>query len=140
MRLLKLFAWEASLMRELQAKREEELVQVKKNSLLGGAISFFFTSVPIFVTLATFLVYSALGNKLTAATAFTSLSLFQIIRFPLLIVPMIITRLIDISVVNKRLSRFLNAPGRETKQLDDVPPDGGTAAADAPHPPGVQPL
>ena len=82
---------------------------------------FFFTSVPIFVTLATFIMYSALGNKLTAATAFTSLSLFQIIRFPLLIVPMIITRLIDLAVVNKRLSRFLNAPQRETKPLE-LPP------------------
>ena len=91
-------------------------LQIKYNSLLGGALSFFFTSVPIFVTLATFIMYSALGNKLTAATAFTSLSLFQIIRFPLLIVPMIITRLIDLSVVNKRLSRFLNAPQRETRE------------------------
>ena len=86
-------------------------------------MGFFFTSVPIFVTLATFIMYSALGNKLTAATAFTSLSLFQIIRFPLLIVPMIITRLIDLAVVNKRLSRFLNAPQRETKPLE-LPPAG----------------
>lgn len=45
-------------------------------------MGFFFTAVPIFVTLATFLMYSALGNKLTAATAFTSLSLFNVRRRP----------------------------------------------------------
>lgn len=105
---------------------------MRNNLLLGGVMGFFFTAIPLFVTLATFLVYSALGNKLTAATAFTSLSLFQIIRFPLLVVPMMITRVIDLSVVNGRLSRFLNAKGREAVELDGGGDGDSVVGGDAP--------
>ena len=44
-RLIKLFAWEESLMGQLHAKREAEIKQIKFNSLLGGVMGFFFTSV-----------------------------------------------------------------------------------------------
>lgn len=96
-------------------------------------MSFFVTLVPIVVTLTTFIVYVALGNTLTAASAFTALSLFQILRDMLLVVPMMITRVIDLTVVNRRLSRFLNAPGREEKQLDT---EDATGVSGAPTPDG----
>ncbi len=80
-------------------------------------MSFVSNSMPIIVTVVTFVVYAAIGNNITAATAFTSLSLFQIIRSPILAVPMIISRIIDLNVVNKRISSFLNAPSRDKTQL-----------------------
>lgn len=54
-----------------------------------GAISFL-------VSTASFIVFVLLGNNLTPATAFVSLTLFNLIRFPLMIFPQIITSLIQV--------------------------------------------
>jgi len=125
MRILKLFAWEKPLLEQLHQKRDKELSNIRANLLLGGVIGFLFTATPLLVTLCTFAVYTILGNKLTAATAFTALSLFNILRFPLLVIPMMITRVIDLMVVNKRLSKFMSAPARKTVFLNDG--DGSVA-------------
>jgi len=71
------------------------------------------------VTAATFIIYAVLDGNLTAAKAYTALSLFQILRFPLLVVPMMITRLMDIIVVNGRLTRFLKYQPRNVVPLDN---------------------
>lgn len=118
MRILKLFAWEKPLLHQLLEKRNVELRNIRANLLLGGVISFLFTATPLLVTLATFALYTILGNKMTAATAFTALSLFNILRFPLLVIPMMITRVVDLMVVNRRLSRFFGSPDRKTVMLD----------------------
>jgi len=43
--------------------------------------------VPTLVSISTFAVYTLLGNTLTAADAFTSLALFNLLRFPLAMLP-----------------------------------------------------
>eukprot|EP00310_Coccolithus_braarudii_P011993 CAMPEP_0183370054 /NCGR_PEP_ID=MMETSP0164_2-20130417/101356_1 /TAXON_ID=221442 /ORGANISM="Coccolithus pelagicus ssp braarudi, Strain PLY182g" /LENGTH=124 /DNA_ID=CAMNT_0025546387 /DNA_START=11 /DNA_END=382 /DNA_ORIENTATION=+ len=107
MRILKLFAWEDPMLKELLAKRDRELTQIRLNMLWGGMISFLFTATPVLVTCTTFVLYTVLGNKLTAATAYTSLTLFNLLRFPIVVIPLMITRVIDLIVVHKRLSKFL---------------------------------
>ena len=64
------------------------------------------------VTLATFTTYSLanLNNpdeRLTADKAFVALSLFNILRFPLAMLPMLISNIIQASVSVKRLGNFL---------------------------------
>jgi ABC-type multidrug transport system fused ATPase/permease subunit len=59
------------------------------------------------VTLATFGLYTRLGNKLTPEVAFPSLLLFQSLIFPLTMLPMIISNAISLSVALKRLDRFM---------------------------------
>merc|ERR1719218_344433 len=125
-RIIKLFAWEETLLLRLREKRETELLAVRDNMLMSGLFGFVFTATPLIVTSATFVVYAALGNTLTAATAFTSLSLFNILRFPLTVVPMMITRVIDLQVVNKRLSKFFNAGLRGTQIVHDGGDGGAT--------------
>ena len=89
---------------------------------------FVFTATPLVVTAVTFVLYAALNGQLTAAKAFTSLSLFNILRFPLSVVPMMISRVIDLTVVNKRLSKFFNSGLRGTQIVHD---GGGAAGAPA---------
>ncbi len=48
-------------------------------------------------------VRSFSGNDLTAAKAFTALSLFNIIRFPLTMLPMVLNNAVDASVSLKEL-------------------------------------
>ena len=118
-RIIKLFAWEDALMRQLNDKREEELVAVRDSQLYSSLFMFIFTATPLIVTAVTFVMYAALNGQLTAAKAFTSLSLFNILRFPLSVVPMMITRVIDLTVVNKRLSTFFNSGQRGTQMVHD---------------------
>ena len=118
-KILKLFAWEPELLAQLDEKRNAELVAVRDNMLINGMMGFMFTILPLLVTATSFIVYAALGHQLTAAKVFTSLSLFQVLRFPLLVFPMMITRLMDILVVNGRLTKFLNAAGRNVQPLDN---------------------
>lgn len=51
---------------------------------LSGAL---FSTIPIFVSITTFITYIALGNTLDVATALTSLALFDLLRFPLFMFP-----------------------------------------------------
>ncbi|RWW04635.1 hypothetical protein BHE74_00027591, partial [Ensete ventricosum] len=58
----------------------------------GKFNSFILNSIPVLVTVASFGVYSLLGGDLTPAKAFTSLSLFSVLRFPLFMLPNLITQ------------------------------------------------
>jgi len=59
------------------------------------------TSIPIFVAALTFWVYIALGNQLTASTAFTALSLLNMLRGPLFMFPRVLTAVLDGYVTGK---------------------------------------
>ena len=134
-KILKLFAWEPSLMGQLDEKRNDELKSVRDSMLVGGFVGFFFTALPLIVTASTFILMAILDpTGITAAKAYTALSLFQVLRFPLLVVPMMISRMMDIVVVNGRLTKFFNAPGRQVQPLDN---DSGY---DAFQPAGSAPL
>lgn len=61
------------------------------------------------VSVVTFLVYTAAGNKLTPAVAFTALSLFGVLRMPLISLPNIINQAIAASVAVNRIKAFLCA-------------------------------
>ena len=48
------------------------------------------------VSLATFAIYVLTGNELTAGKAFVALSLFNIMRFPIIMFPNIIASVIQV--------------------------------------------
>ena len=54
--------------------------------------SFMLNSVPVVVIVISFGIFTLLGGDLTPARAFTSLSLFAVLRFPLFMLPNIITQ------------------------------------------------
>ena len=99
-KILKLFAWEPALLNQLNEKRSTELRAVRTNMIWSGMIGFVFNALPLIVTATTFIIFAAARGELTAARAYTALSLFQILRFPLLVVPMMLQRLMDVLVVN----------------------------------------
>ena len=49
-------------------------------------------SIPVLVTITTFGVFTLLGGDLTPARAFTSLSLFAVLRFPLNMLPSLLSQ------------------------------------------------
>ncbi len=62
---------------------------------LSGAV---FTTIPILVGVCTFIAYIALGNTLDVATALTSLALFDILRFPLFMLPNVLNNIVEAKV------------------------------------------
>ncbi|KAL7053956.1 hypothetical protein AAHC03_026665 [Spirometra sp. Aus1] len=108
-RVLKLYAWEPSFIREVGAVRDRELAYLRKYAYLDCCISFVFNCAPILVALCTFAtyIYSSTENVLNAEKAFVSLSLFNILRFPLFMFPTLLSNLVQAYVSIRRLTNFL---------------------------------
>ncbi|XP_074649425.1 multidrug resistance-associated protein 1-like isoform X1 [Tubulanus polymorphus] len=108
-KVLKLYAWEESFMCRILGIRNKELSILKKNAYLNAAISFAWNCTPFIVCLVSFAVFilSSASNQLDAQTAFVSLALFNIMRFPLFALPMVISAIVQANVSLQRLSEFL---------------------------------
>ena len=50
-------------------------------------------------------MYVALGNTMTAAKAFAALALFNVIEFPLTMLPHMLSEAVDMMVTGRRLSK-----------------------------------
>ncbi|XP_012937343.1 multidrug resistance-associated protein 1 isoform X1 [Aplysia californica] len=109
-KVLKLYAWEGSFQDKVLEIRNKELHVLKKAAYLNATSSFFWTCAPILVSLSTFAVYvmSSEDNILDAEKAFVSLALFNILRFPLSMVPNVITNMVQANVSLKRLQAFVD--------------------------------
>ena len=66
----------------------------------------------------------ALGNDLTATQAFTSMTLFTLLRIPLFMLPQLITQLINTLVGLRRIQEFLAAEEQPGIQLLAPAPRG----------------
>uniref|UniRef100_A0A669ERU9 Canalicular multispecific organic anion transporter 1 n=1 Tax=Oreochromis niloticus TaxID=8128 RepID=A0A669ERU9_ORENI len=108
-KILKLYAWEPSFQKQVEDIRGEELKVMKKFAYLTSVSIFLFSSAPALVSLATFAVFVSVSkdNVLTAEKAFTSISLFNILRSPLAMLPMLIASIVQTAVSKKRLEKFL---------------------------------
>uniref|UniRef100_A0A8C9TJ62 Canalicular multispecific organic anion transporter 1-like n=1 Tax=Scleropages formosus TaxID=113540 RepID=A0A8C9TJ62_SCLFO len=106
---IKLYAWESSFAAQIQGIREKELKVMHKFAYLSSVSLFIFSCAPALVSLATFAVFVSASNEnnLDAEKAFTSISLFNILRFPLAMLPQLISALVQTTVSNKRLEKFL---------------------------------
>ncbi|XP_053309482.1 ATP-binding cassette sub-family C member 3 [Spea bombifrons] len=108
-KVLKLYAWEPSFEQKVLEIRSKELNVLKKSAYLNALSTFAWTSAPFLVALTTFAVYVTVdeNNILDAEKAFVSLSLFNILRFPLNMLPQVISNLAQASVSVKRIQNFL---------------------------------
>ncbi|KAJ1698124.1 hypothetical protein LUZ63_006636 [Rhynchospora breviuscula] len=103
---VKCYAWEQSFQTKVEGIRNDELSWFRKAQLLAALNSFILNSIPILVTVVSFGVYTLLGGELTPAKAFTSLSLFVVLRFPLYTLPNLITQVVNANVSLKRLEEL----------------------------------
>ncbi|KAI3903564.1 hypothetical protein MKW98_032218 [Papaver atlanticum] len=109
---VKYYAWEWSFKSKVQSVRDDELSWFRKSQLLSALNRFILNSVPVAVTVISFAMYTLLGGVLTPAKAFTSLSLFAVLRFPLFMIPNLITQVVNANVSLKRLEELFLAEER----------------------------
>ncbi|KRZ36394.1 Multidrug resistance-associated protein 1 [Trichinella pseudospiralis] len=108
-KVLKLYAWELAFGKQVNNIRKKELDILKTASYYRAATSFIWTCAPFLVAVVVFTTYvlSSPDNILTPTTAFVSLSLLNILRFPMSVLPMLISFVVQALVSNKRIKRFL---------------------------------
>ncbi|XP_052568818.1 ATP-binding cassette sub-family C member 2 isoform X1 [Peromyscus californicus insignis] len=121
-KILKYFAWEPSFRDQVHGLRKKEL----KNLLLYGQLQtlmvFFLQLTPILVSVITFSVYVLVdsNNVLNAEKAFTSITLFNVLRFPLTMLPMVTSSMLQASVSVERLEKYLGGDDLDTSAIRHV--------------------
>ncbi|XP_066094773.1 ATP-binding cassette sub-family C member 2 [Saccopteryx bilineata] len=118
-KILKYFAWEPSFKNQVHSLRKKELKNLLTFGQLQAVIMFLLFSTPILVSVTTFSVYVLVNsnNILDANKAFTSITLFNILRFPLSMFPMLISSMLQASVSTERLEKYLGEDDLDTSAI-----------------------
>ncbi|KAF9435665.1 ATP-binding cassette, sub-C (CFTR MRP), member 9 [Entomortierella beljakovae] len=110
-RVIKLYAWEGTFLQKVLTVRNDfELETMKKIGYLSAIQSFTWACTPFLVSLATFSVYALVMKKpMTTDIVFTSISLFNLLQFPLAMFPSVISSAVDAYVAMGRVHKFLTS-------------------------------
>ncbi|XP_073280878.1 ABC transporter C family member 12-like isoform X1 [Primulina huaijiensis] len=109
---VKYYAWERSFESKVQIMRTDELSWFRKAQLLSACNTFILNSIPVLVTVISFGMFTLFGGDLTPSRAFTSLSLFAVLRFPLNMLPNLITQVVNATASLQRLEELFLAEER----------------------------
>lgn len=83
MKVLKLYAWEPSFENTTKKVRDEEIAVLKGIALYNAGTYFTWSLAPFVIAMASFVTFVMMGEVLTPEIAFVSLTLFNILRFPM---------------------------------------------------------
>ncbi|KAL1999896.1 hypothetical protein VTN02DRAFT_3829 [Thermoascus thermophilus] len=111
MKSIKLYAWNKAFMSKLNHIRNDlELNTLRKIGATQSFANFTWSSTPFLVSCSTFTVFVLTNDKpLTTEIVFPALTLFNLLTFPLSILPMVITSIIEASVAVRRLTDYFTA-------------------------------
>jgi ATP-binding cassette subfamily C (CFTR/MRP) protein 1 len=113
---IKLYAWNTAFMNKLSHIRNDlELNTLRKIGATQSVANFSWQSTPFLVSCSTFTVFVLTDNRaLTTEVVFPALTLFNLLTFPLSILPMVITSVIEASVAVGRLTNYFTAEELQT--------------------------
>lgn len=121
-RAVKQYCFELKFVDKIQAIRDLELKNLKVIQLIGAFNSWVFGTSPVLVCVCSLTVYVLLGNPLTADVLFPAVSLFNLLRFPLMMFPSMVTSTAEVWVSIKRLQKFLLCDEmKPLKLMDEIP-------------------
>ncbi|KAH7122420.1 multidrug resistance-associated protein 1 [Dendryphion nanum] len=124
MKSIKLYAWTTAFINRLNYIRNDlELKTLRKIGATQAFSNFTWSTTPFLVSCSTFGVFVLTQNKpLTTEIVFPALTLFNLLTFPLAILPMVITAIVEASVAVGRITSYLLA---EELQNDAVIREAG---------------
>ncbi|KAK6367899.1 ATP-binding cassette glutathione S-conjugate transporter ycf1 [Exophiala oligosperma] len=133
MKSIKLYAWGSAFMEKLSHVRNDlELNNLRKIGAAQSFSTFTWSSTPFFVSCSTFAVFVLVNNKpLTTDLVFPALTLFNLLTFPLTVLPMVITSIIEATVAVKRLTDFFTADELQedaVRYIDEPPKRSGESS------------
>ncbi|KAF9907006.1 hypothetical protein EC991_011401 [Linnemannia zychae] len=106
-KVIKFFAYEPSFWKKLTDIRFAEIKCISWLLQVRGLIYSTSSSLPVFASALSFVMYAALGNKLEPEVVFPSLAFFTGLRVPLLILPYCYSDASDGYVSLRRIQKFL---------------------------------
>jgi len=124
MKSIKLYAWGSAFMNKLNyVRNEQELKTLRKIGAAQSFANFTWSTTPFLVSCSTFAVFVLTSDEpLTIEIVFPALTLFNLLTFPLAILPMVITSIIEASVAVGRLTAFFTAEELQPDAVIVMPP------------------
>lgn len=108
-RFVKFFGWESSFLERLGEIRGREIRGIQIILAIRNAINAVSMSLPVFASMLAFITYSLTSHDLDAAKIFSSLALFNSMRLPLNMLPLVLGQVVDAWSSTKRIQEFLLA-------------------------------
>ena len=108
-RFVKYFGWEESFLSRLQDLRNREIRAVQFLLGVRSGVTAVGISMPVFASMLAFITYSLTDNSLDPAAVFSSLALFNTLRMPLNLLPVVIAQTTDAWVSLQRLQEYFCA-------------------------------
>lgn len=122
-RVIKFHVWEDHFVDRIGSLRDLELKHLRGRKYLDALCVYFWATTPVVMSIFTFVTYVLLGNKLTAATVFTSIALLNMLIGPLNAFPWVLNGLTEAWVSLKRIQRLLEVPDMDLKNYYTALPD-----------------
>lgn len=106
-RFVKFFGWETSFLNRLKELRKREIRAIQVLLSIRNAINAVAMSMPVFASMLAFITYSVTDHGLSPARVFSSLALFNSLRMPLNLLPLVLGQTTDALTALKRIQEFL---------------------------------
>ncbi|KAH8915903.1 ABC transporter [Atractiella rhizophila] len=94
-KIIKLFAWENPYLEKVNSIRMKELSILRRLLIVRAGNMAVFMSIPLLGSVVGFVVYDLTGHVQNPAVIFTSLTLFQLLRMPLTMLPVSLSTTTD---------------------------------------------
>ncbi|KAF3771283.1 hypothetical protein M406DRAFT_248309 [Cryphonectria parasitica EP155] len=106
-RFVKYFGWESSFLNRLSELRGKEIGMIQRLMAIRNGIMAVSISLPIFASMLSFITFTLSHHGLEASTVFSSLALFNGLRVPLNLLPLVIGQVTDAWNSLKRIQEYL---------------------------------
>lgn len=121
---LKLYGWETPYLGKLNhVRNDKELANLKRMGVFSAVSMFSWNLAPFLVSCSTFGLFVLLNKHASLSTdiVFPALSLFNLLSFPLAVVPMVITNIVEAQVAITRLTKFLTSSELQSNAVIRAP-------------------
>ena len=126
-RFVKYFGWESSFLERIDSIRKREIRSIQILLAIRNAINAVSMSLPIFASMLSFITYNLSNHVLDPAPIFSSLALFNSLRLPLNLLPMVIGQVIDAWASLGRIQDYLIAEEQNDDFLWDMEGESATS-------------
>ena len=106
-RFVKFFGWEGAFLDRLKELRKREIRAVQVLLSIRNAINAVAMSMPVFASMLAFITYSLTDHGLAPSRVFSSLALFNSLRMPLNLLPLVLGQVTDAQTALQRIQEFL---------------------------------
>ncbi|KAL4803388.1 P-loop containing nucleoside triphosphate hydrolase protein [Aspergillus unguis] len=123
-RFVKFFGWESSFLDRLKQIRKREIRAIQTLLAVRNGILCISLAIPVFASMLAFITYALSKHTLDPAPIFSSLALFNSLRMPLNMLPMVIGQITDAWTALNRIQEFIVAEEqKEDIQKDETMPE-----------------